>query len=108
MLPGTERRPVLGIYVMRFNTNHGDHVLPDLWLSRGSGWVPVENIPQPDGTSIRVGRSEPTTGARGREILWHMGDIEPSAARSIVIGYIKDNGYEGDPQILNRALAMMQ
>ncbi len=89
--------------------NRGDRVLPNFWLSRGSGWVPVENIPQPNGGTVKVGSSEPARGEQGQpEILWHMGELEPAAATRIVNGYIADNGYNGDPQVLSRAMEMMR
>lgn len=105
---GSEQRPGLGIDVSVVRTNSGARVLPSFWLSRGSGWVPVENIPQPDGKITRVGSSEPVMGQSGKEILWSMGLLEPKVARELVTGYVADNGYNGDPKALQRALEMMQ
>jgi len=104
----SEQRPALGITVTRHQEVDGPHVLPSMYIQRGSGFVPVNEIPQPGGKILKVGRSELVAGKQGMEILWNMGDLKPSDARSFVTSYVETNGYSGDPQALNRALEMMQ
>lgn len=108
MIPGTEQRPALGIRITRHEEVDGPHVLPSLYIKRGPGFVPVNEIPLQNGKILRVGRAELVDGEKGKEILWNMGDLKAPDARRFVTSYVEDNGYEGDPKVLQRALEMMQ
>lgn len=108
MLPGVEQRPAVGIIISRHLEVDGPHVLPSLYINRGPGFVPVNEIPLPNGKILRIGRAELIDGKDGKEILWNMGDLKAPDALKFVTNYVQDNGYVGDPQVLNRALEMMQ
>jgi hypothetical protein len=108
MIPGAEQRPAVGIRITRHQEVDGPHVLPSLYIRRGPGFVPVNEIPLPNGQILRVGRADLVDSEKGKEILWNMGDLKARDARKFVTGYIQDNGYDGDPQVLQRALEMMQ